>query len=66
MMMVCRHPALTEIDNLTLIELESNDQPGSVTGAFHWKKYTCNECGSLITVLRAVVEHPKGRKDDQS
>ena len=64
--MICRHPKLTEIDQMTLIEYEAAGQQGSVTGAFNWKKYTCNECGGLITVLHAVVEKPKRREDDQS
>jgi len=64
--MACRHPKLTEIDMMTLIDFESIGQQGSVTGAFQWKKYTCNECGGLVTVLNAVVEYPKRRKDDQS
>lgn len=57
---MCRHPKLTEIDNTTLIEFESRGQQGNVTGAFQWKKYTCDECDSLITVLHAVVEKSEG------
>lgn len=64
--MICRHPILTEIDNMTLVDYESIGQQGSVTGAFQWKKYICDECGSLVTILNAVVEYPKRRKDDQS
>jgi len=64
--MTCRHPILTEIDNMTLVDFEAKGQQGSVTGAFQWKKYTCNECGGLVTVLHAVVEHPKRRKNDQN
>jgi len=58
--MNCRHPKLTEIDQMTLVEYESIGQQGSVTGAFQWKKYTCGECGSLITILHAVVEKSEG------
>lgn len=57
---MCRHPKLTEIDQMTLIEYESIGQQGSVTEAFFWKKYVCDECGSLITILSAVAEKPKG------
>jgi len=60
--MSCRHPILTEIDNLTLVDLEAKDQPGSVMGAFQWKKYTCNECNCIVTVLNAVVEKSEGEQ----
>ncbi|MCK5613786.1 hypothetical protein KAR91_68610 [Candidatus Pacearchaeota archaeon] len=62
--MTCRHPKLIEIDQITLVDYECIDPQGSVTGAFQWKKYTCNECGSLVTVLNAVVEKPKRRKNE--
>ncbi len=58
--MTCGHPKLTEIDQTILVDYESIGQQGSVTGAFFWKKYTCDECGSLITILTAVVEKLKG------
>jgi len=48
---------------MTLVDFESKDQPGSVMGAFQWKKYTCDECGSLITILNAVVEKPEGEQE---
>lgn len=63
MMNTCRHPKLTEIvSNIALmnsyvgVDIKATDQPGKVTGMFMWKKYTCDECGRLITVLQAVVE----------
>lgn len=60
--MNCRHPKLTEIDQVTLLEYNSIGQQGSVIGAFQWKKYTCDKCGSLITVLNAVVEKSEGEQ----
>jgi len=58
--MSCRHPTLTEIDQMTLVDFEAKDQQGSVIGAFQWKKYRCNECNCIVTVLNAVVEKPEG------
>lgn len=59
---MCRHSKLTEIDNITLMKFESEGQLGSVIGAFNWKKYTCDDCNSLITILNAVVEKPEGEQ----
>jgi len=59
---MCRHPKLTEIDQTTLVNYESIGQQGNVTGAFFWKKYTCDECGDLITILSAVTEKQKGEQ----
>lgn len=60
--MTCEHPKLIAIDNITLMNYESVGQQGSVTGAFFWKKYTCDECSSLITVLSAVAEKLEGEQ----
>lgn len=57
--MTCRHPKLTESDNFTALNIEMDDQRGNVIGSFQWKRYICDECGNLITVLHAVVEKPK-------
>lgn len=58
--MICGHPKLIEIDQTTLMNYESLGQQGNVIGAFNWKKYTCAECGKLITILSAVVEKSEG------
>ena len=60
--MGCGHPKLTETDQMTLMEYEAAGQRGKVIGAFNWKKYTCDECGNLITILSAVTERLVGEQ----
>lgn len=55
--MKCAHPNLTEIDNLVAVEISIEGQEGGVTGAFQYKKYRCERCKALITILHAVVEN---------
>jgi len=55
-MSICGHPKLTEIDQLTALEVSMEGQQGNIVGMFTWKKYTCDSCGKLITILQAVVE----------
>ncbi len=59
---MCRHSKLTETDNFTALNISMDDHRGNVTGSFQWKRYICNECDSLITVLHAVVEKPEGEQ----
>ena len=58
----CGHSNLSEIGNFTGIYVKVQDQPGNVIEAFHWRKYKCNKCSCIITILSAVVEKP----NDQS
>lgn len=53
----CNHPKLIEIDKLTGITIDTDGQKGNTTEMFLWKKYTCEKCKKLITVLEAVVEN---------
>lgn len=59
--MSCRHPKLTEIDNLTGVDVNIAGQKGNVVGMFTWKKYYCKKCKCIITILNAVVEKLKGK-----
>ena len=59
---MCRHPKLTEIDQMTGLEISMKGQKGSVEGMFSWKKYYCKKCKCLITILNAVVEKPEGEQ----
>ena len=60
---ICRHPKLIEVDGHTLIEYNSEGQLGNVIGGFNWKKYICDECGNMVTVLSAVVEKYEKEKE---
>lgn len=53
----CGHPRLTEVNDFIGIKVDVSGQKGNVTGMFTWKKYTCDSCKKLITVLQAVVEN---------
>lgn len=55
----CSHPKLTEADNFTgqVVIVEGESLKGNVIGMLTWKKYICDECGKLITILNAVVEN---------
>ena len=52
----CQHSKLTQADNFVGLEVNVDGQPGNVVGAFNWKKYICDECANIVTVLSAVVE----------
>jgi len=53
---MCSHSKLTEVDDITAMNIDIEGQKGNLTGMFHWKKYTCDVCKRLVTVLQAVVE----------
>lgn len=57
-MSTCGHPVLTEVvpKSATALDIEMIGEPGNVTGMFMWKKYECEQCHKLITILQAVVE----------
>jgi len=52
----CNHPKLIEVDSFTASVVAIAGQSGNVDGMFMWKKYRCDQCHKLITILQAVVE----------
>ena len=54
--MICQHNRLIALDNFTGIEVNIENSLSKVCGMFTYKKYKCEECERIITVLNAVVE----------
>lgn len=54
----CGHNHLSVYDDYTgmVVKIENNVKSSKVEGMFTYKKYKCNICGKIITVLNAVVE----------
>ena len=55
----CDHNNLRSYDKYTGIvvaDLRGDKGPSNLEGMFTYKKYICNDCEKIITVLNAVVE----------
>jgi len=57
---MCEHNKLIAIDDYTGIQGNFENKTNSqICGMFVYKKYKCEDCGRIITVLNAVVEEIK-------
>lgn len=60
---ICKHEKLTKLDDFGGVEVNverpvfnRTHSESRVTGMFIWKKYACDNCGKIITILNAVIE----------
>ena len=53
---MCQHNRLIALNDYAAIEANVEDSLSKVSGMFSYKKYSCENCGKIITILNAVVE----------